>query len=73
MSIGTLFAVVFVLMPVAALLLLFVLCMHTEYSLYRARQVSEEQLKSFFGDDDKDDVQLETKPDILDYSRTSTN
>jgi len=73
MSLATLFLVVFVILPVAALLQLLILCMWTEYNLYRAQQVSEAQLKAFFGEDDVDDVDLETKPNILDYSGTSPN
>lgn len=73
MSLATLFLVVFVVLPVAALLLLLTLCLAIEYSLYRAKQVSEEQMRDFLGEDDVDDVDLETKPDIPDHSGTSLN
>ena len=69
MSIATAFVIIFVLFPIAALLLLFTLCLHTEYALYRAKQIGDEQLKSFFGDDDLDDEPV-IKYDILDYSKT---
>lgn len=67
MTFVTLFLIVFVILPVAALLLLLTLCFHTEYALYRAKQVGAAQMKEFFGEDAEDDVDPESKP-ILDYS-----
>jgi hypothetical protein len=68
MSLTTLFLIVFVLFPIAALLMLLVLCLFAEYSMYRGKQESEKQLKDYFGEDE-DDVDSETQSDIPSFSQ----
>jgi len=72
MSIGTLLIIVFVIIPIAALLLLLVLCMAIEYLLYRSAQVQLKAMEQFWGDDEEteDDTELASVT-ILDYSGTS--
>lgn len=72
MSFGTLFLIVFVLYPIASILMLLTLCLWTEYNLYRSQQVAKEQLETMFGVERVTDEKLEPKT-ILDYSGTSPN
>jgi hypothetical protein len=73
MSFATLFLIVFVLYPIACLMLLLTLCLAFEYYKYRGDQIIEEQLRAVLGERDETDVDSNHQSDILDYSRTSPN
>lgn len=72
MSFGTLCLVVFVLYPIASLMLLATLCLYTEYNLYRSKQVAQEQLETMLGAECVHAAKLAPST-ILDYSGTSPN
>lgn len=72
MSFATAFVIIFVLFPIAALLLLLILCMTVEYLLYRSAQVQLKAMEQFWGNDEEPTEIDEptSNPDILDYSKT---
>lgn len=66
MNFADVIIIVFVLIPTASLALFGILCLHTEYALWRAQMVQKKVMEEWLGDDTDDTT--DTDPSILDYS-----
>lgn len=69
MNFADVLIIVFVLIPTFALALFGILCLHTEYALWRAQQVQKKVWDDMFGDDADNDDEPDNSS-ILDYSKT---